>query len=135
MTDYEYEFPLPQAGADVEEISMTDSTPPTPPRLRDIMKATCRVFDITHAELVGQQQRRALSTPRHIAMWIAAKDTRMSLPQIARYFNKRDHTTVLHARRTIERRRFDEPAVAEAIKRVRARLATSAIDAIQEMVV
>ena len=106
-----------------EPIHFTPPRRPPPRKLADILRATCRVFSITMSELTGQQRHRTVSVPRHIAMWLATKHTEMSLPQIARHFNKRDHTTVMYARRKIEWLRLSDPAVGAAIKRIREEMA------------
>lgn len=114
--------PFPEIEA-TELIHFTPPRCPAPRKLADILRATCRVFDITMSELTGQQRRRAVSAPRHIAMWLATKHTEMSLPQIARHFNKRDHTTVMYARRKIDWLRLSDPNVGAAIKRIREEMA------------
>ena len=49
-------------------------------------------------EMDNPRRDQRLAAPRHIAMYIAAELTDCSLPQIAREFGKKDHTTVMYAR-------------------------------------
>jgi chromosomal replication initiator protein len=49
----------------------------------------------------GRRDQR-LAAPRQIAMYIATELTNYSLPQIARDFGKKDHTTVMYARDKIK---------------------------------
>jgi chromosomal replication initiator protein len=46
---------------------------------------------------------RGVARPRQVAMYLARELTPMSLPCIGRLFGKRDHTTVIHAIKTVER--------------------------------
>ncbi|MEP7737739.1 helix-turn-helix domain-containing protein [Nocardioides sp. 31GB23] len=63
--------------------------------------ATARAFDTTPETLIGADRTRATADARGVAM-TAARMRGQSLPQIARHFD-RDHTTVLHATRRIEK--------------------------------
>jgi chromosomal replication initiator protein len=49
----------------------------------------------------SKKRTRNLARPRQIAMALAKELTQLSLPDIGDGFGKRDHTTVLHACRTI----------------------------------
>jgi len=68
-----------------------------------IQSVTCDYFNVTLPELVGKERHRKLTTPRHVAMYLCRLLTELSLPEIARYFNGRNHTSVLHACRKVER--------------------------------
>src|SRR3546814_20197811 len=50
----------------------------------------------------SERRARAVVRPRQIAMYLAKKMTPRSLPEIGRIFGGRDHSTVIHAVRTIE---------------------------------
>jgi chromosomal replication initiator protein len=49
----------------------------------------------------SKKRTRAIARPRQIAMWLARELTTHSLPEIGDIFGGRDHTTVIHACRTI----------------------------------
>lgn len=68
----------------------------------EIQKATARHFHIDPAEMRSKRRARAVVRPRQIAMYLAKKMTPRSLPEIGRVFGGRDHSTVIHAVRTIE---------------------------------
>ena len=53
--------------------------------------------------MLSQRRSRPLARPRQIAMYLAKKMTTRSLPEIGRRFANRDHTTVIHAVKTITR--------------------------------
>jgi chromosomal replication initiator protein len=82
--------------------------------LRDIIGATNRqismelvqktvsdYYKIKVADMFSQKRTRAIARPRQVAMWLARELTTHSLPEIGDAFGGRDHTTVLHACRTI----------------------------------
>ena len=53
--------------------------------------------------MLSQRRSRPLARPRQIAMYLAKRLTTRSLPEIGRKFADRDHTTVIHAVKTIEK--------------------------------
>ncbi|MDO8787202.1 MAG: chromosomal replication initiator protein DnaA [Sulfuritalea sp.] len=82
--------------------------------LRDIIGATNRqislelvqktvsdFYKIKVADMYSQKRTRAIARPRQIAMWLTRELTSHSLPEIGEAFGGRDHTTVMHACRTI----------------------------------
>jgi len=68
-----------------------------------IQNAAANFFNIPLAEMLSQRRSRPLARPRQIAMYLAKKMTTRSLPEIGRRFANRDHTTVIHAVKTITR--------------------------------
>ena len=54
-------------------------------------------------DLVSRRKTRELAAARHVAMFVTYRHTTLSLSQIARVYNKLDHSTVYHALRRIER--------------------------------
>ena len=68
-----------------------------------IQNVVSHYFDIPLSEMLSQRRSRPLARPRQIAMFLAKKMTTRSLPEIGRRFANRDHTTVIHAVKTITR--------------------------------
>ena len=68
-----------------------------------IQNVTSNFFSINLQEMLSQRRSRPLARPRQIAMYLAKKLTTRSLPEIGRKFANRDHTTVIHAVKTIEK--------------------------------
>lgn len=66
-----------------------------------IQKTVADYYKIKVADMYSQKRTRAIARPRQIAMWISRELTAHSLPEIGEAFGGRDHTTVLHACRTI----------------------------------
>lgn len=67
----------------------------------NIQKMVAEYFKIKIADLLSKRRNRSLARPRQIAMTLAKDLTNHSLPEIADAFGGRDHTTVMHACRTI----------------------------------
>ncbi|MDO9352945.1 MAG: chromosomal replication initiator protein DnaA [Solirubrobacteraceae bacterium] len=70
---------------------------PERPTIRRVQDVVCAEFDLDHETLVGPSRAAAIAWPRQVAMYLARQHTEASLPTIARAFNRRDHTTVMHA--------------------------------------
>ena len=68
-----------------------------------IQNVVSNYFNISLSEMLSQRRSRPLARPRQIAMFLAKKLTTRSLPEIGRRFANRDHTTVIHAVKTITR--------------------------------
>ena len=66
-----------------------------------IQNTVSNYFNITLNDMLSQRRSRPLARPRQIAMFLAKKLTTRSLPEIGRRFANRDHTTVIHAVKTI----------------------------------
>ena len=66
-----------------------------------IQKTVADYYKIKVADMYSQKRTRAIARPRQVAMWLARDLTPHSLPEIGDAFGGRDHTTVLHACRTI----------------------------------
>ena len=71
--------------------------------IENIQKTVCEYYKIRMAELLSKRRPRSIARPRQMAMALCKELTQHSLPEIGDAFGGRDHTTVLHACRTIER--------------------------------
>ena len=69
----------------------------------NIQKTVADYYKIKVADLFSPKRTRAgIARPRQVAMWLAKDLTAQSYPTIGDAFGGRDHTTVLHAVRTID---------------------------------
>ena len=68
-----------------------------------IQNIVSRYYNITLTDMLSQRRSRPLARPRQIAMYLSKKMTTRSLPEIGRRFANRDHTTVIHAVKTISK--------------------------------
>jgi len=66
-----------------------------------IQKTVAEYFKIKMSDMHSKRRTRNVARPRQVAMALAKDLTQMSLPEIGEAFGNRDHTTVLHACRTI----------------------------------
>ncbi len=74
----------------------------------DIQTIVCRFFKISKNEMLSSRRSRYLVRPRQTAIYLAKMLTSKSLPEIGRYFSNRDHTTVIHSVKTIEKLRKED---------------------------
>ncbi|MEZ5856566.1 MAG: chromosomal replication initiator protein DnaA [Hyphomicrobiaceae bacterium] len=72
-------------------------------RIEDILRTVSRHYGVSRGDLLSQRRHRSVVWPRQIGMYLAKQMTARSLPEIGRKFGGRDHTTVLHAIRKIEK--------------------------------
>ena len=59
--------------------------------------------------ILGRERRSAIAAARHEAVWRVHEATKWSLPRVGRFFDDRDHTTVLHSLRRMENRAAKDP--------------------------
>src|SRR5690242_461273 len=69
----------------------------------NIQKIVGEYFNVRLQDLLSKRRVRSLARPRQMAMALAKELTEHSLPEIGEAFGGRDHTTVLHACRTIKK--------------------------------
>lgn len=69
--------------------------------IENIQRTVAEYFNIKIADLKSKSRSRSVARPRQIAMALAKELTTHSLPEIGREFGGRDHTTVIHACKTI----------------------------------
>jgi chromosomal replication initiator protein len=76
-----------------------------------IQKTVAEYFKIKISDMHSKKRSRNVARPRQVAMALAKDLTQMSLPEIGEAFGNRDHTTVLHACRTIASLRSRDTAL------------------------
>ena len=73
-----------------------------------IQTIVCKFFKISKNEMLSPRRSRYLVRPRQTAIYLAKILTSKSLPEIGRAFANRDHTTVIHSVKTIEKLRKED---------------------------
>ena len=68
-----------------------------------IQSIVCKFFKISKNEMLSSRRSRYLVRPRQTAIYLTKILTSKSLPEIGREFSNRDHTTIIHSVKTIER--------------------------------
>ncbi|MHC4985567.1 MAG: chromosomal replication initiator protein DnaA [Planctomycetota bacterium] len=93
--------------------------------IEDILSTVTTRFNVRLADLQSKKRSRSIAFPRQICMYLARQLTRHSLEEIGGYFGGRDHTTVLHANRTITNLLKNDPQLQGTVDRLTQDLRTS----------
>ena len=80
-----------------------------PVAIDDIIAALTRQFGVSRQDILSDRRHRSVVLPRQVGMYLARQLSRRGLPEIGRRFGDRDHTTVLHAVRKIDRLLMTDP--------------------------
>ena len=80
-----------------------------------IQSLVCKFFKISKNEMLSSRRSRYLVRPRQAAIYLAKILTSKSLPEIGREFSNRDHTTIIHSVRTIEKLKENDTELAANI--------------------
>ncbi|MCD4830085.1 MAG: chromosomal replication initiator protein DnaA [Candidatus Cloacimonetes bacterium] len=68
-----------------------------------IMQKVCKLYGITPAQIFDKTRKKTIAFPRQVAMYLSnLLIPNIPLRQIAHYYKRKDHTTVLHAKKMIE---------------------------------
>ena len=73
-----------------------------------IQSIVCKFYKISKNEMLSPRRSRYLVRPRQIAIYLTKILTSKSLPEIGREFSNRDHTTIIHSVKTIEKLKKDD---------------------------
>ena len=79
-----------------------ENMPPRRITILQIKERVAKAHQLTVKEIDHHRRDQRLAGPRQIAMFLATELTDCSLPQIAREFQKKDHTTVMYARNKVK---------------------------------
>ena len=91
---------------------------PTKFELNDVATNIAKIYGVTVQELKSKRRSKNVATARQIACYVMKKLTNYSLQAIGQFFNGRDHSTIIHAITTVEKRIKDDRMFASKIKRV-----------------
>jgi len=83
-----------------------------------IVEAVTSHFNVKVTELQSKRRNKTLALPRQVCMFLARQLTRWSLEEIGGYFGGRDHSTVLHAIKTIQTGVTEDPSLRSAIETI-----------------
>ena len=81
----------------------------------NIQTLVCKYFKISKNEMLSSRRSRYLVRPRQVAIYLSKILTTKSLPEIGREFSNRDHTTVIHSVKTIEKLKADNNEISNGI--------------------
>jgi len=91
--------------------------------IQQIFDAVTRYYNVRLSDLQSKRRHKSIAFPRQVCMYLARRHTRYSLEEIGGYFGGRDHTTVLHAIRTIDRDVNEDPEIANQLTHLENQLA------------
>ncbi len=84
-----------------------------------IQTLVCKFFKISKNEMLSSRRSRYLVRPRQTAIYLTKILTSKSLPEIGREFSNRDHTTIIHSVKTIEKLKENDPEMVENINKLK----------------
>jgi chromosomal replication initiator protein len=89
---------------DLAKAALGDSATPDQRRItiQQIFDAVTKYYNVRLSDLQSKKRHKSIAFPRQVCMYLARRHTRYSLEEIGGYFGGRDHTTVLHAVRTVD---------------------------------
>ena len=84
-----------------------------------IQTLVCKYFKISKNEMLSSRRSRYLVRPRQTAIYLTKILTSKSLPEIGREFSNRDHTTIIHSVKTIEKLKEKDPEMSDNISKLK----------------
>ncbi len=83
--------------------------------IEQIQKATCKYFNVTLGDLKSKRRSTDIVFPRQVAMYLCRRHTSLPFSSIGFKFGGREHSTVLHALKNIEKKIKQDPRVLMSI--------------------
>ena len=84
-----------------------------------IQTVVCKFFKISKNEMLSSRRSRYLVRPRQTAIYLTKILTSKSLPEIGREFSNRDHTTIIHSVKTIEKLKVKDQDMVDNINKLK----------------
>ena len=91
--------------------------------IEQVSKAVSQHLNVVESKLYGKSRQMEIALARQVAMFLSRELTQSSLVTIGRHFGKRDHSTVIHACKTIEDKIKSDNNVNMLIDKIKAELA------------
>jgi chromosomal replication initiator protein len=95
---------------------------------RQVQEAVATRLELSVDDLLSPRRTARVARARQLAMYLTRELTDLSLPAIARAFNRRDHTTVLHAIRRVERSALEDATVSRTLEELTMQLRSDPVD-------
>ncbi len=92
------------------------------PDARRVQETVAAKLGLTVDALLSPNRTASVARARQLAMYLTRELTDLSLPAIADAFNRRDHTTVLHAIRKVERRAIEDASLSRVLEQLTSEL-------------
>ena len=92
------------------------------PTIEQIISEVSSFYHIKRSDLLGKRRHKSVAHPRQIGMYLTRQNTKHSLEEVGAHFGGRDHTTVMHAVRSISKKCKDDQELLGQIRTLEARL-------------
>ena len=96
--------------------------PGNEPSIQTVIGAVTEFYGVRLTDLQSKRRHRSVALPRQVCMYLVRGNTRHSLEEIGGHFGGRDHTTVMHAIKTVESKRQRDQEFALVIQTLEDRL-------------
>ena len=109
----------------VQRALPSDEIAPPPaaqPDVREVQEAVAARLELSVDTILSPSRTARVARARQLAMYLTRDLTDLSLPAIAEAFNRRDHTTVLHAIRKVERGALEDASLSRAVEELSSEL-------------
>lgn len=87
-----------------------------------IFQATLEHYGVDAKSILSRSRTKGLVTPRKVAMYLVRSLTDLSYPEVGKFFDGRDHTTIMHSFNDLEKRLMTEPELQAAVQKIERRL-------------
>ena len=84
--------------------------------IEDIQKKVSEHFSVKMSEMFSARRSKSVVIPRQVAMYLSKELTNLSYPEIGRNFGGKDHTTIIHASKKIDKLLNENSHLSEDIK-------------------
>ena len=84
-----------------------------------IQTIVCKFFKISKNEMLSSRRSRYLVRPRQTTIYLTKILTTKSLPEIGREISNREHTTIIHSVKTIEKLKEKNPDMNDNINKLK----------------
>jgi chromosomal replication initiator protein len=92
------------------------------PEIEAIQKKVAEYFGLSPLDLRSKRRQRDLIVPRHLAMYLSRELTSLSLSEIAKKFNGKNHSSIVHGLEHIRKLMVTSPEVSVALGKIREKL-------------
>jgi chromosomal replication initiator protein len=117
---------LQQGNIDLElaKAALGEAVTPEQKRItiQQILDIVTKYYNVRLSDIQSKKRHKSIAFPRQVCMFLARKHTHYSLEEIGGYFGGRDHTTVLHAIRTVDEDTKADPHIADQLTQLETQL-------------
>lgn len=94
--------------------------------IEKILSSVAVAFDVSLSQVQSRTRTRSVALARQVAMYLARRNTRLSLQEIGGYIGGRDHSTVIHAEERVKAIKSKDPEFSNQIDDIETRLLDTA---------